>query len=90
MKYTPHVVRKVSRENSVGTHQVSAWKDGSSHFLKACLVGLWLQRFPSQSRYHTQYRQCILDRPVCTTEIVERNLSAHEHVSEVTAPVCGH
>ena len=60
-------------------------------FLKACIIGLWLQRFPSQSRYHTQYGQCILDRPVCTTEIVERNLSAHEHVSEVwTAVVCGH
>ena len=35
MKYTPHVARKVSRENSVGTHQVSAWKDGSSLFLES-------------------------------------------------------
>ena len=35
MKYTPRVVRKVSRENSVGTHQVSAWKDGSSLFLES-------------------------------------------------------
>ena len=35
MKYTLHVVRKVSRENSVSTHQVSAWKDGSSLFLES-------------------------------------------------------
>ena len=60
-------------------------------FLKACPVGLWLQRFPSQSRYHAQYGQCILDRPVCTTEIVERNLSGHKHISEVlTAVVSSH
>ena len=35
MKYTPHVVRKVSRENSVGTHQVSAWEDGPCLFLES-------------------------------------------------------
>ena len=35
MKYTPGVVCKVSRENSVGTHQVSACKDGSSLFLES-------------------------------------------------------
>ena len=34
MKYTPGVVCKVSRENSVGT-QVSACKDGSSLFLES-------------------------------------------------------
>ena len=85
MKYTPDVVCKVSRENSVGTHHIryQLAKMAPLCFLKACIVALSLQRFPSQSRYHTQYGQCILDRPVCTTEIVERNLSAHEHISEV-------
>ena len=83
MKYTPHVVRKVSRENSVGTHQVSAWKDGSSLFLESLYNWTVAPAIPFPEQIPSQYGQWILDRPVCTTEIVERNLSAHEHIREV-------
>ena len=85
MKYTPGVVHKVSRENSVAdrilTHQVSACKDGSSLFLESLYSWTVAPAIPFSEQVPYPIRS--MDRPVCTTEIVERNLSAHEHISEV-------